>query len=105
MGPRVLGGRIMKIIEVYVYQGNNGTITSPIKIPGIESIKKIRLGADAKKILTNGNEKTRMKEVSEEEVALWYEIDATEEDYRSGLIVDRVNYKELLDVVTGADAE
>lgn len=95
----------MKITEVYIYQGNNGTITSPVKIPEIESTKKIRLGADPKKILTNGNEKTRMKEVYEEEISLWYEVDATEEDYKSGLIVDRVNYKELLDVITGADAE
>ena len=105
MGPCILGGIIMKITEVYIYQGDNGTITSPIKLPGVESIKKIRLGAEPRKILTNGNEKTRMKEVHEEEISLWYEIDATEEDYKSGLIVDRVNYKELLDVITGADVE
>lgn len=61
--------------KIYTYLGVNGTITSPVYLEGIYSVKKIRLIADANKILTNGSQRTSSITVPEDEVENWTEVD------------------------------
>ena len=61
--------------KIYTYLGVNGTITSPVYLEGIYSVKKIRLIADANKILTNGSQRVSSITVPEDEVENWTEID------------------------------
>lgn len=60
---------------LYKYLGVNGTITSPVFLEDIYSIKVIQLFASEGKILTNGIEKKDNIIVSEKEAENWYEID------------------------------
>lgn len=61
--------------KIYTYLGVNGTITSPVYLEGIYSVKKIRLIADANKILTNGSQRASSITVPEDEVENWTEVD------------------------------
>lgn len=61
--------------KIYTYLGTNGTITSPVYLPGIYSIEKINLIADDKKVLTDGKKKVGSIIVLPEEVNRWTEID------------------------------
>ena len=71
--------------KIYTYLGTNGTITSPVYLPGIYSIEKINLMiysiekinliADDKKVLTDGKKKVGSIIVLPEEVSRWTEID------------------------------
>ena len=61
--------------KIYTYLGTNGTITSPVYLPGIYSIEKINLIADDKKVLTDGKKKVGSVIVLPEEVSRWTEID------------------------------
>lgn len=61
--------------KIYTYLGVNGTITSPVYLEGIYSVKKIRLIADANKILTNGSQRTSSITVPEDEAENWTEVD------------------------------
>ena len=61
--------------KIYTYLGTNGTITSPVYLPGIYSIEKINLIADDKKVLTDGKKKVGSIIVLPEEVSRWTEID------------------------------
>lgn len=61
--------------KIYTYLGVNGTITSPVYLEGIYSVKKIRLIADANKILTNGSQRVSSITVPEDEVENWTEVD------------------------------
>lgn len=61
--------------KIYTYLGTNGTITSPVYLPGIYSIEKINLIADDKKVLTDGKKKVGSIIVLPEEVSKWAEID------------------------------
>ncbi len=65
----------MKKQILYTYLGTNGTLTTPIHLENIYSIKKIFLTSDARKILTNGEVKLHSITVPEDEVSQWYEID------------------------------
>lgn len=69
---------MLKIIE-YTYLGTNGTLTTPIHLEGIYSIKKYRLIADKNKVLTNGKDKVKVITLLEDEVPFWYEIDEGQE--------------------------
>lgn len=62
---------------LYTYLGTNGTITSPVHLEGIYSIKKYRLIADTNKVLTSddGITTTKMITIPENELNLWKEID------------------------------
>lgn len=60
---------------LYKYLGVNGTITSPVFLEDIYSIKIIQLFASEGKILTDGIEKKDHVTVSEKEAENWYEID------------------------------
>lgn len=61
--------------KIYTYLGVNGTITSPVYLEGIYSVKKIRLIADEGKILSNGDKRISSITVPENEVSNWTEID------------------------------
>lgn len=60
---------------LYTYLGTNGTVTTPIHLEDIYYVRKIRLLADYKKVLTKDNQHY-FKEVtvSEEDVNEWIEI-------------------------------
>lgn len=64
----------MKQEKLYVYTGDNGTITTPVYLEGIPCVKKIRLIADDGKVLTNGTTETQSIVVAESQVASWSEI-------------------------------
>ena len=59
----------------YTYLGTNGTLTSPIHLEGIYSVKKYHLVADEGKILTNGSKQAYNITISEFELKDWYEIE------------------------------
>lgn len=61
--------------KIYTYLGVNGTITSPVYLEGIYSIKKIRLIANKNKILTDGSQQISSIIVPEDEVENWTEVD------------------------------
>lgn len=61
--------------KIYTYLGVNGTITSPVYLEGIYSIKKIRLIANKNKILTDGSQRVSSIIVPEDEVENWTEVD------------------------------
>lgn len=61
--------------KIYTYLGVNGTITSPVYLEGIYSIKKIRLIANKNKILTDGSQRISSIIVPEDEVENWTEVD------------------------------
>ena len=66
----------MKKQILYTYLGTNGTITSPVFLEGIYSVKKITLRADSGYVLTNDGGKTTRDSVTvpESEVSAWQEI-------------------------------
>lgn len=64
----------MKKEAIYTYLGVNGTISSPVLLEGIYSIKKIKLTADSGKILRKGDDERISVTVPEQEVDLWQEI-------------------------------
>jgi len=60
----------------YTYLGENGTVTTPIYLEGIFSVKKYLLAADDNKVLTkDGIHFVEHIYVSEKDIPLWYEID------------------------------
>jgi hypothetical protein len=60
----------------YTYLGENGTITTPVFLEGIYSIKKYRLIADKNKKLTKNNKSfVYSVTVSPSDLDLWYEVD------------------------------
>lgn len=104
----------MKQIKVYKYSSSHGTIITPINLEMGEPTIYYRLIADAKKILTNGTIRTEVKEVIEDDIKLWEEVDKTEDELalEEGLgqeITEEpeegVSYKELLDIVTGEEVK
>lgn len=60
----------------YTYLGSNGTITSPVLLPDMHHVKKVKLIADKNKMLTN-KDGVLLKTVmtTEEEISNWTEID------------------------------
>lgn len=61
---------------MYTYLGTNGTICSPVHLEDVYYIRKVRLRADNKKVLTKDfNKYYTIIIVPEEEVSEWYEID------------------------------
>lgn len=66
----------MKKTVLYTYLGTNGTITSPVHLEGIYSIKKYRLEAEGEKYLSKDNGITTVRSVTvpESEVEEWKEV-------------------------------
>lgn len=69
----------MIIKNIYVYQGENGTIQTPVKLPMPETKQMRRLIADAGKELINGDEKTTCIDVEIDEIEKWTEVDVQAE--------------------------
>lgn len=70
----------MKKEIFYTYLGTNGIINSPIHLEGIYSIKKVRLIADSKKVLTKDNENFFVTvEIPESEIDEWKEVELGQE--------------------------
>lgn len=60
---------------LYTYLGTNGTLTTPIYLEGIYSVKKIILTADEGKMLTkNGVDFVKKVSTTDLEVDLWQEV-------------------------------
>lgn len=61
---------------LYTYLGTNGTVTTPVELEGVPSIKKVRLFADKGRALTKDGGKTKLQTVTvkESEVSQWTEI-------------------------------
>ena len=60
---------------IYTYLGTNGTITSPVYLEGIYSVKKIRLIADKnKQLTTDGKNFYDSILINEVDLDKWYEI-------------------------------
>lgn len=64
--------------ELFVYLGDNGTITTGIYLPGTPCVKKYQLTASKDKLLTNGVKKVSTVIISERDLDSWYEIDGQE---------------------------
>lgn len=64
---------MIKITE-YTYLGTNGTLTTPIHLEGIYSVKKCKMIADKDFILTNGAKQRKIVIVPLEEIDDWIEI-------------------------------
>lgn len=65
----------MKKILYYTYLGTNGTITSPVHLEGIYSVKKYQLTADDDKFLTkDGKNLYSFITVGEQDLKSWYEV-------------------------------
>ena len=61
---------------IYTYLGTNGTISTPIHLEGIYSVKNYSLIADKNKLLTkDGIKFYEGITVPENELDQWYEID------------------------------
>lgn len=65
----------MKKEILYTYLGTNGTITSPVHLEGIYSVRKVSLRAETGMSLTkDGKTAVSSVVVPEAEVELWKEI-------------------------------
>lgn len=64
----------MKKVELYVYLGDSGTITTGMYIPGAVGIKKYQLIADEDKMLTNGENFVKSIIIPERELSSWKEV-------------------------------
>lgn len=60
--------------KLYKYVGYNGTITSPVLLPGIANIPYVRLFAEPGYVLQKGKTKLHSVTVPESEVELWTEV-------------------------------
>lgn len=65
----------MTIEVLYTYLGTNGSVTTPVHLEGVPSIKRLRLKADADKVLTNGECKTPTATIAEADLDKWSEIE------------------------------
>lgn len=65
---------------IYVYLGTNGTIESPVHLEDVYYTRRMRLMADAGKILTNGKLHRAIVTVPEDEVNEWKEIPLSGEE-------------------------
>lgn len=61
---------------MYRYMGTNGIIESPVHLEDIYYIRFIRLVADADKVLTNGKDRLKAVNTTEEEEKTWKEVKA-----------------------------
>lgn len=61
--------------NIYIYKGTNGSITTPVYLENVPCIKKIKLIADANKLLQNGKTILSTVIVPEDKVSEWKEVD------------------------------
>ena len=89
--------------KVYQYTSNKGTVLTTVDLEMGNPKILYQLSAEKGKILTNGTIKVHYVTINEKEIGLWTEIDSVEEPPVSIPEIDEVNYKELLDIVTGEE--
>jgi hypothetical protein len=65
---------------IYTYLGTNGTLTTPIHLPGIYSVRNVKLEAESpyKRLTKDGINFYSNTIVSEEDLDNWYEINFME---------------------------
>jgi hypothetical protein len=98
----------MKKTNIYVYKTEKGGVMkTPLKIEEVEPIEeKVRLIAEHKKLLTNGEKRVRTIEVEKGEEKNWTEVEATTAEIKESFLLDEtVSYKKLLDIITGEEEE
>jgi hypothetical protein len=96
----------MKKVKINTYKMGETIINTPSTLPFEKIGEKIRLIAGSMKILTNGSVRKKIVEINIEDENLWQEVDYIEEDIpEKPIVTDTTNYKELLDIITGADTE
>ena len=101
----------MKQLKLYKYVSNSGAVITPINLEIGDPIVFYQLSSEGNKTLTNGEARKNIVNVAEDDIILWQEVDKTEEEILRDTppvleeIEDETNYKELLDIVTGTDAE
>lgn len=98
----------MKKTKVYEYKSSSGTVITPINLEIGNPKTYIIIISDTDKILTNGTLRKKSVQVPLIEEEDWVEVELTdqekEEMYPKDLEEEKeTNYKELLDIVTGAD--
>lgn len=99
----------MKKTKIYKYVSDEGAVITPIDLKIGNPLIFFQLVAEGDKILTNGEKRVHVVNVSAEEIGLWEEADKTEEEIAKDNIPEapeteeETNYKELLDIITGAD--
>ena len=99
----------MKQIKIYKYKSSHGVIITPINLEIGDPTITYRLVAEGNKILTDGKKRIHVVEVPQSDISLWQEVDKTEEEIAKDNIPEapeteeETNYKELLDIITGAD--
>ena len=59
--------------KMYKYIGYNGTITSPVLLPGIDHLSMLEIKADGGKYLTDGNRKVYIITIPADELSNWTE--------------------------------
>lgn len=70
----------MKTTEIYIYDGENGVIQTPIKL-GIEANKTMqRLSSDIGNVLTDGIVKTNCIDIEVADVNKWQELSEYDAD-------------------------
>lgn len=68
----------MKKVKKYRYLGRNGILTTHVQIEGIPSSVIYILTADEDKLLTDGEQISKVVSVYEENIDNWYEINDPE---------------------------
>jgi hypothetical protein len=98
----------MKKTNIYVYKTEKGGVMkTPLKIEEVEPTEeKIRLIAEHKKLLTNGEKRVRTIEVERGEEENWIEVEATIAEIKESFLLDEAaSYKKLLDIITNEEEE
>lgn len=97
----------MKKTKIYKYTSDEGAVITPINLKIGNPLVFFQLVAEGDKILTNGEKRIHVVNVSAEEIDLWQEVNKTEEEIERDKIPEapeeETDYKELLDIITGAD--
>lgn len=69
----------MKIKPIYIYNGENGVIQTPIKLPIPETKQMRRLIADEGKILKKGDMESTAIDVELDDIENWEEVEQESE--------------------------
>lgn len=64
---------------MYEYLGTNGSICSPVHLEDVYYVRKYKLIAEDKKLLSNGSRKEKSVLIPEDELEEWKEIEEGQE--------------------------
>lgn len=93
----------MKKTKIYQYSSSKGTVLTAVNLEIGNPKILYQLIAENDKILTNGIIRTHCVNTIAEEIHLWQEVEKTEEEkmQQSASNDSDVNYKLILDIITG----